>query len=48
MASGIKRDMKRVLLVVSGALLLAVSIKIFARAGGFVPGGISGLSLIHI
>jgi len=46
MASGIKRDMKRVLLVVSGALLLAVSIKIFARAGGFVPGGISGLAVL--
>ena len=41
-----KRDIKRVLLVLAGALLLAVSIKIFARAGGFIPGGISGLAVL--
>ncbi len=41
-----KRDMKRVLLVLAGSLLLAVSIKIFAQAGGFIPGGISGLAVL--
>ena len=41
-----KRDSKRVLLVILGGLLLALSIKIFANAGGLVPGGVSGLAVL--
>ena len=41
-----KRDAKRILMVTAGALLLALSIKLFASAGGIIPGGVSGLSVL--
>ena len=41
-----KKDIKRLLMVTIGALLLALSIKLFARAGGLIPGGVSGLSVL--
>ena len=41
-----KKDALRILMVTAGALLLAFSIKVFARAGELIPGGVAGLSLL--
>lgn len=43
-----KRDMKRVFLVVAASIIMAVNIKSFVRAGGLIPGGFMGLTLLII
>ena len=42
----LKKDANRFIMVTIGALLLALSIKIFARNGDLIPGGVSGLSVL--
>lgn len=41
-----KSDLQRVLLVLLGALIMALNIKIFVRAGDMFPGGFTGLTLL--
>ncbi len=42
----IKKDSKRVLFIASAAMLMAVNIKTFVQAGGLLPGGATGLTLL--
>ena len=42
----LKRDAKRLLFVLLAAVLMAINIKTFVRAGGLLPGGASGLSVL--
>ena len=37
---------KRILLIVIGAVLMAFNLKTFVHAGGLLPGGFTGLSLL--
>ena len=46
MNNQIKRDIRRMVLVLAGALLMALNLKIFVRAGGLLPGGVAGLSIL--
>ena len=46
MANGIMHVIKRLLLVLTGAVLLAVNINTFVNAGGILPGGFTGLTLL--
>ncbi len=41
-----KRDIKRLIMVVISAFLLALNIKTFVRAGGIIPGGFTGITLL--
>ena len=41
-----KSDLQRVMLVLLGALVMALNIKIFVRAGDMFPGGFTGLTLL--
>ena len=41
-----KNDVQRILLVILGALVMALNIKIFVRAGDMFPGGFNGLTLL--
>jgi uncharacterized membrane-anchored protein YitT (DUF2179 family) len=40
------RTVKRFFLILSGALLMAFNLNTFVRAGGLIPGGFTGLSLL--
>lgn len=40
------REVKRILLVVAAACIMAMNIKGFIRAGGLIPGGFNGLTLL--
>ena len=42
----IKRDTLRLVMVVLAALLMAFNIKIFVRAGGLYPGGVTGVTVL--
>ncbi len=46
MNNQMKRDIRRTVLVLAGALLMALNLKIFVRAGGLLPGGVAGLSVL--
>ena len=46
MSDQMKRDIRRTLLVLAGAVLMALNLKIFVRAGGLLPGGVAGLSVL--
>ena len=46
MTFDIKKDLKHFVMVTLGAVLLAAGIKLFARAGDLIPGGVAGLSLL--
>ncbi len=39
-------DVKRMVLIVAGAFIMALNIKSFVRAGGLLPGGFNGLTLL--
>ena len=39
-------QLRRIILVLAGAVLMAVNIKTFVKAGGLIPGGFTGLSLL--
>lgn len=41
-----KSDLQRIMLVLFGALIMALNIKIFVRAGDMFPGGFTGLTLL--
>ncbi len=41
-----KSDLQRILLVILGAVVMALNIKIFVRAGDMFPGGFNGLTLL--
>lgn len=41
-----KREAKRIVLGMIGALIMAVNIKTFVRAGGLYPGGFNGVTLL--
>ena len=41
-----KKEVRRLAIVLLGATLMAVNIKIFVRAGGLVPGGMTGLTVL--
>ena len=41
-----KSDIQRILLVILGAIVMALNIKIFVRAGDMFPGGFNGLTLL--
>lgn len=41
-----KRDSKRILFITGAALLMAANIKTFIQAGGLLPGGATGLTLL--
>ncbi len=40
------RDLKRILLIVAAAFLMALNIKTFVRTGGLYPGGATGLTVL--
>ncbi len=42
----LKKDTKRILVIIIAALLMAVNIKTFVQAGGLLPGGATGLTLL--
>ena len=44
--NGILRDIKRILLVVSGAVLMSVNINTFVHTAGLLPGGFTGVTLL--
>ena len=44
--NGILRDIKRILLVVSGAVLMSVNINTFVHMAGLLPGGFTGVTLL--
>jgi len=46
MAGEIKQIARRLILILTGAVLLAVNIKSFVHAGGILPGGFTGLTLL--
>ncbi len=41
-----KNDLKRIVVVCFAALMMALNIKTFVRAGGLYPGGATGLTLL--
>ena len=41
-----KNDGQRILLILLGAIVMAMNIKIFVRAGDMFPGGFNGLTLL--
>lgn len=41
-----KRELKRIIFGLVGALIIAVNIKTFVRAGGLYPGGFNGVTLL--
>lgn len=41
-----KKDSKRILVILIAAILMAVNIKTFVQAGGLLPGGATGLTLL--
>lgn len=41
-----KSDIQRILLVTLGAIIMALNIKVFVRAGDMFPGGFNGLTLL--
>ncbi len=43
-----KRDIKRIFLVVGASIIMAANMKSFVRAGGLIPGGFMGLTLLII
>ena len=43
-----KRDLKRIFLVIVASFVMAVNVKSFVRAGGLIPGGFMGLTLLII
>ncbi len=46
MSKQMKRDIRRAAMVLAGALLMALNLKIFVRSGGLLPGGVAGLSVL--
>ncbi|MDR3145894.1 MAG: YitT family protein, partial [Treponema sp.] len=44
--SSIWSTIKRLLLITAGALLMAFNINTFVHAGGLIPGGFTGLTLL--
>ena len=42
----VRRSLKRLILVVMGAVLMAFNINTFVHAGGLIPGGFTGLTLL--
>lgn len=42
----LKKDSKRILVIIIAALLMAVNIKTFVQAGNLLPGGATGLTLL--
>jgi uncharacterized membrane-anchored protein YitT (DUF2179 family) len=46
MRTGVRKECTRLIVVLFASFLLAIDIKIFVRAGGLVPGGVTGLVLI--
>lgn len=42
----IKKEVKRVVFGLAGAIIMAVNIKTFVRAGGLYPGGFNGVTLL--
>lgn len=42
----IKKEAKRVVFGLAGAIIMAVNIKTFVRAGGLYPGGFNGVTLL--
>jgi uncharacterized membrane-anchored protein YitT (DUF2179 family) len=42
----LKKDTKRILVIILAALLMAVNIKTFVQAGNLLPGGATGLTLL--
>ena len=42
----VRRSLKRLILVVMGAVLMAFNINTFVHAGGLIPGGLTGLTLL--
>ena len=41
-----RRDLRRLLLVIAGSVLIAINLKVFVRPAGLYPGGMNGLSLL--
>lgn len=41
-----KRDLRRLLLVIVGSVIIAVNLKMFVRPAGLYPGGANGLSML--
>ena len=41
-----KREAKRIIFGLIGAVIMAVNIKTFVRAGGLYPGGFNGVTLL--
>lgn len=46
MKFNVKDDMKRIIVIIIAALLMAGNIKTFVRAGGLYPGGATGLTIL--
>lgn len=44
--SELRKDIKRILLVVIGSFIMALNLKTFVRAGGLLPGGFTGITLL--
>lgn len=44
----LKRDLKRIVCVLTASVIMALNIKSFVRAGDLIPGGFTGLSLLII
>ena len=42
-----KTEAKRVVFGLAGAIIMAVNIKTFVRAGGLYPGGFNGVTLLQ-
>ena len=42
----LKKDGKRIIVICFAAILMAVNIKTFVRAGGLYPGGATGLTIL--
>ena len=42
----IKRDTARLAMVLLASIMIALNIKIFVRAGGLFPGGVTGVSVL--
>ena len=41
-----KKEIKRVVVIILAAFLMAVNIKTFVRTGGLYPGGVTGLTIL--
>ena len=42
----IKKDAKRIVVICLAAVIMALNIKTFVRAGGLYPGGVTGLTIL--